>query len=104
MLELYGCSMLLRAQSASGPEELLARNEDGVPVGDAAGDDVVALAQHLVDVLVELARAVGTLDLAVAEQVQARQQLPGQQLDAMGDVVAPALAVGGVYGVDVPLS
>src|SRR5262245_34150426 len=88
---------------AAGAQELLDRPEDGVAVGDAAAHDVVALAQHLVDVLVELARAVGALHLPVAEQVQLRQQLVLQDLHAGGDVVAPVVAVGEVEGVHVPL-
>src|SRR5436309_11808394 len=92
-----------RGGSTSGAEELLDRAEDGVAVGDPAADDVVALAEHLVDVLVELARAVGALDLAVAEQVQLRQQPLVEDLDAVRDVVAPVVAVGEVEGVDVPL-
>src|SRR5690242_3800487 len=82
--------------SAPGPEKLLDRPQDGVAVGDAAGHDVVALAEHLVDVLVELAAAVGALHLPVAEQVHPRQQLLVEQLDAVRDVVAPVVAVGEV--------
>ena len=55
------------------------------------------------DVLIELAAAVGALHLPVAEQVHLRQQPLGQDLDAVRDVVAPVVAVGEVEAVDVPL-
>src|SRR4051812_39767487 len=81
----------LPRRSAPGAEELLDRIEDGVAVGDAAAHDVLALAEHLVNVFVKLARAVGALDLSVAEQVQLRQQFLVQQLDTVRDVIAPVV-------------
>src|SRR5262249_32013179 len=59
--------------STSRSQKLLDRAQDGFPVGDAAGDNVRLLAEHLVDVIEELAAAVGAFDLSVAEQVQFRQ-------------------------------
>src|SRR5579862_9327636 len=81
---------------ASSTEEFFDRTEDGVAVGDAAAHDVVAFAQHFMDVFVKLAAAVGTFHLAVTEQVHARQQLFGQNLQAVWNVVAPVVAVGKV--------
>ena len=77
--------------------------EDRLAVRDAADHHVLVVVDQLVDVLEELAAAVGRLDLTVPEQVQLRQHLLGQQLDALGHVVAPVVAVGEVEGVDVPL-
>src|SRR6266545_379215 len=89
--------------SASGAQKLLDRPENRLAVGDAAGDHVLAFAEQLVDVLEELAAAVGALHLPVTEQVQPRQQFLRQDLDAVRDVVAPVVAVGEVEGVNVPL-
>src|SRR4051812_36078934 len=91
------------AKSPSGPQKFLDRAQDRIAVGDAAGDHVLFLVDHLVDVLEELARAVGAFDLAVAEQVELGEQLLVEDVDAVGDVVAPVVAVGEVEGVQVPL-
>jgi hypothetical protein len=64
-----------------------------------------SLVEVLAQVLDELPRAVGALDLAVAEHVHLRQQLALlEQLDAAHRVVhRPVVAVGEVERVDVPL-
>ncbi len=88
---------------ASGPKNSLIDPRIASRSGMRLAHDVLVLAQHLVDVVEELAAAVGAFHLAVAEQVQLGQQLLGQDLDAVRDVVAPVVAVGEVEGVDVPL-
>src|SRR5579862_5167402 len=85
-------------------QELLDRTQNRLAVRNPARDHVVLLLQKLRDVLVKLAAAVGALDLAVAEQVQLRQQRLLQELNAVRAVVAPVVAVGEVEGVDVPLA
>ena len=51
----------------------------------------------------ELAAAVGAFDLAVAEEVDFRQQVALQQVDAaIGVAARPVVAVGEVEDVDVP--
>src|SRR5262245_35148808 len=89
--------------SSPSAQELLDRPKDRLAVGNPAAHDVLLRALQLVDVLVELARAVRALHLPVAEQVDARQELLLQDLQAVRDVVAPVVAVGEVEGVDVAL-
>src|SRR5262249_41611882 len=84
-------------------QEFLDGPQDRLAIRDPAGDHVVFLLDHLLDVIEELAAAVGALDLAVAEEVELGQQAVGQDLDAVGDVVAPVVAVGEVESVEVPL-
>src|SRR5271169_4801670 len=81
--------------SSSRGEEFLDRAKNGIAVGDAATHDVLAVGQF-VDVLVKLTAAVRAFNLAVAEEVQFRQQLFLENVDAMGHVVAPVVAVGKV--------
>ena len=62
------------------------------------------IAEMLFEVLVELARAVAALDLAVAEHVAHRQQRLLQELQAKPRVLArPVVAVGKVERIDIPL-
>ena len=86
------------------------RNErmaSGIPSRSltAGGDQTLLLAQRVVQVLLELARAVGALHLAVAELVDARQDLVAQQVDDTALRVArrPVVAVRVVERVDVPV-
>src|SRR6266705_3174568 len=85
------------------PQKLLDRVQDRVAVRDTAGADVFALSDHFRDVIEKLAVSVRTFYLPLAEQVDPRQQLLRKDLDALGDVVAPVVAVGEMERVDVPL-
>src|SRR5215204_4688599 len=84
---LYSSFILHPSEGSSArSQKLLDRPQDGLAVGDAATDDVLLVAQRFVDVLVELAGAIRTLHLPVAEQVDPRQQLLLQDLQAVRDV------------------
>src|SRR5687767_3915155 len=75
-------------------EEGLDRGRDVLAVGDAGGDHAILAAEGLVQVLLELARAVGALDLPVAELVDARHELVAQERDAaLGVARRPVVAV-----------
>ena len=71
---------------------------------DLRDHQAVVLVEVLVEVLDELPRAVGALDLAVAEEVHLGEDVRLQELDALDGVVdRPVVAVGEVKRVDVPL-
>src|ERR1043166_2871451 len=89
--------------SPPGSQELLDGVQDRFAVGNAAGDHALLLVRQLVDVLKKLPRSIGALHLAVTEQVELGQQLLVEQLDALGAVVAPVVAVRKMEGIDVPL-
>src|SRR5207237_4997973 len=69
MRSVFGVMLIT---SPPGAEELLDAAEDRLAVGDAADDHVLVRVGQLVDVLEELAAAVGRLRLPVPEQVQLR--------------------------------
>jgi len=86
------------------PRNVLDRPENPVLVPDLAEDHaLVPVAGDFLELAQVIARAVGALHLAVAEQVQLRQQNLGQQFKAVRNVIAPVVAVGEMEGVDVPL-
>src|SRR5688572_13567464 len=92
-----------RAASAALPEEVLDRLQDPVPIGDLRGDHPLVAGELLVEVLLELARAVRAAHLAVAEDVGVREDLLLQELDAaLGVAPRPVVAVAEVERVDVP--
>src|SRR5271155_2765180 len=85
-------------------QEGLDRVVDLVARGDLGEDDALVLLEGALQVLHELARAVGRLDLPVGEDVHARQDLLLEELDAAPRVVAaPVVSVREVEGIDVPL-
>src|SRR5262249_513982 len=65
--------------------------------------EVFLILEGLLELAVELARAVGAFDLAVAEEVALGQELVAEQVDAVPVVLAPVVAVGEMEHVDVPL-
>src|SRR5215211_6589920 len=70
------------ASSFTFAEELPDRVHDRVAVADFAGDQAPVGGEVLLQILDELTRAVGTLDLPVAEDVGGRQQGVLEQLHA----------------------
>src|SRR3954467_13964980 len=88
---------------AAAAQEGLDRVEDRVLVADLRQGEVGEVVEGLLQLAVELARAVGTLDLAVAEEVALRQERVAQHPDALAVVLAPVVAVGEVQDVDVPV-
>src|SRR5690606_16909538 len=82
-------------------EEIADRAHDGVAIANFARDQPVVVLEMLAQVLDELPRAVGALDLAVAEHVGRWKKLLPHELDAEQRVVdAPVVAVGKMEGVD----
>src|SRR5262245_62228337 len=99
-----GGRSLRRRTSASFAEEGLDRLGHVAAVVDRGRDQDLLVAEGRVEVLLELARAVGALDLAVAELVDAREDLVAQHRDAqLGVARGPVVAVGVVERVDVPV-
>src|ERR1700687_4227743 len=84
-----GIAKRRRGRLLARAEKLLDGSQNRLAIRNPAGDDVVLLLQQLRDVLEELAAAVGAFDLAVAEQVQLRDQRFLQELDAVRAVVTP---------------
>src|SRR5262249_9081 len=72
-----------QAASLSCPQKLLDRSQDRLAVRNPARDDVVLRAEQLMNIFKELAAAVRTFHLAVAEQIQLRQQSFSQELNAL---------------------
>src|SRR6185503_7251092 len=92
------------ASSAPLAQEGLDRVGHVAAVVDAGGHEDLLVAERRVQVLLELARAVRALHLAVAELVHARQDLVAQDRDAeLGVARRPVVAVGVVERVDVPV-
>src|SRR6266850_2040139 len=84
-------SISWRARSRSGvrfigrpspplAQEVLDRLQDPVAVGDLRGDHALVARELSVEVLLELARAVGAAHLSVAEDVAAREDVLLEQL------------------------
>src|SRR6185503_10548804 len=91
------------ARSPPAPQELADARDDPVLVGDVGRDEFVAAGEALIEVVLELARAVRALHLSVAEEVRLRDELLVEQAQALGGVAAgPVVAVGEVEAVDVP--
>src|SRR5213593_115367 len=89
--------------SLSPPEEIADGAEDGFLVLDLGGDDFLLAGECLLEIRDELARPVGTLDLAVAEQVRSGQQVSPEDLDALlGIPLGPVVPVREVEEVSVP--
>ena len=93
----------LRSDSPPPAQELLDRIVDPFLVTDLGQGQVRLLLERLFELAVELARAIGALDLAVAEEVALGQELVAEQVDALAVVLAPVVAVGEVEDVDVPV-
>src|SRR5512138_1119584 len=60
--------------STASPQERPDAREDAVAVEDVRGDELVASREALVEVVLELARAVRALHLPVAEEVRLREE------------------------------
>src|SRR4029079_12221696 len=92
-------------ESSALPEEFLDRVVDGLSVFDLRGHERFLFAELFFQVLDELAAAVRAFDLAVAEQVDARQDVLAQQPDAfLGVATAPVVAVREMERVNVPVA
>src|SRR5262245_47808126 len=90
-----GVSDAPSAMSAPLPEERPDRLRDPLAVVDRDGDEPLLALERLVEVLLELPRAVGGLHLPVAELVDARDELVAQEVHAtLGVARAPVVAVG----------
>ena len=96
-------SALRSARHRSPAEEFLDRLVDPVLITDLGQGQVRHVLEGFFQFSVELARAVGALDLAVAEEVALGQELVAQEADALAVVLAPVVAVGEVEDVDVPV-
>src|SRR4029077_15662566 len=84
------CSMT----SPSSSQEFLDRVVDAFFIADLRERQVFLLLERLFELAIEFARAVGALDLSVAEQVAFWEQLVAEQADAVAVVFAPVVAVG----------
>src|SRR5882672_4505819 len=74
----YWGSAVLRANSVTSlalSEKLFDRADDGVLVPNLARHQAILFRKQLPQILDELARAIGTFHLAVAEHVDLRQKL-----------------------------
>src|SRR5258708_37733916 len=115
MASIFNCSArrycgsdVFRANSVTSltlSQKLLDRVDDGVLVANLAGDEAILLREKLAQILDELTRAIGALDLSVAEHVDLWQELRLEKLDTgQGIVHRPVVTVGEVKGIDVPLA
>src|SRR5205823_315350 len=69
--------------------------QDAVLVGDVGGHQLVAVGEALVEIVLELSRAVGAFHLPVAEEVRLGEELLVEQAQALGGVASgPVVAVG----------
>src|SRR5665213_1329527 len=85
-------------------QEVADRLHDGVLALDLGDHQAVVLVEVLVEVLDELAGAVGALDLPVTEQVHLGQDLRLEDVHTLNGVVdRPVVAVREVKRIDVPL-
>src|SRR5260221_1317914 len=94
------------ACTASAPpsEERADRLGDPFAVVDARRHEPFLTFERRVEILLELSRAVGALDLAVAELIHAREDLVAQEVDAALRVPrGPVVPVRVVERVDVPI-
>lgn len=77
--------------------------QDSVAIGYSAEDEVFPVLLDVDQMFIEFAAAVRTFHLAIAKQIDMRQQMFVQDFKAMWNVISPVVAVGKMKSVDVPL-
>src|SRR6266850_2095395 len=96
--------LIVLGASAPPSEERPDRLGDPFAVVHARGHELLLAFERRIEVLLELTRTVGALDLAVAELVHAREDLVAQEVDAALRVPGrPVVSVRVVERIDVPV-
>src|SRR5262245_42759137 len=109
---LAGCGSLmlwdvtidaLIPRSPAPSQEFLDRIVDSFFITYLGEGKVGNFVKSFLELPVEFARAVGALDLSVAEKVALGQELIAQEVDAVTVIFAPVVAIGEVEHVNVPI-